>query len=257
MNVLMNLTEMANSQATDSIYRNLSKQILEHLDDMKCFTIYDLAEMTNSSRTTIWRLVVKLGYSSFSDFRYALQSAASQYTYYNRLVPSGYTVTSDSIIKKSQDELKDAAKLIKGHISPAMIEEMTDELLSYTKVRFYTPFRLGLLYSFQINLAKNGTDTAYFCMLPDMINDTDNLDENSLVIINTLEYAETLDMTQVFEKIKEKNAKIWLAGDSSTHYAEYADRHLLNVVADPIAWMFSFELLINILSERYREKFID
>jgi len=257
MNVLMNLTEMANSQMSDNIYRTIAIQILKKLDELKQFTIYDLAEMTNSSRTTIWRLVVKLGYSSFSDFRYALQSASNQYSYYNRLVPSEWAASPESIIKKSQDELKEACKLIKYNISPAMIEEMTEELFSHNTVHFYTPFRLGVLYSFQINLSKVGIDTAYCCLLPDMLEDIENLDENSLVIINTLEHAETLDMSAVFEKIQAKNAKIWLAGDSATRFVHYADRHLLNITAPPIVWMFSFELLINMLSERFRNKYID
>lgn len=257
MNVLMNLAEAANSLSTDSIYRNLAKQILENLDEMKKITIYDLAEITNSSRTTVWRLVTKLGYASFSDFRYALQSASRQYTYYNRLLPAEYCRDSGTILKKSMEELKNSAKLLKECVSHELLEELTDELFAAEKVRFYTPFRMGTAYSLQINLAKCGQDTAYCCLLPEMLEDTNLLDSKSIVIINTLEHAETLDMTEVFTRAKGNGARIWLAGESSSQFDEYADRKLIPVSATPIRWMFTYETLLFMLSERYRSKFLD
>ena len=57
MNVIQSLTELYNSQDIDSIYRELALKILGNLNQMQRVTIYDIAELTNSSRTTVWRLV--------------------------------------------------------------------------------------------------------------------------------------------------------------------------------------------------------
>ena len=257
MNVLQNLMELANSQSTESIYRNLAKEILENLDHMKRVTIYDISDLTNSSRTTIWRLVQKLGYPSFSDFRYALQSAANQYTYYNRLIEAKYAETSDMLLKKTADEMKSSAKILRDCVTPELVEELTDELYKAQKVRFYTPFRMASIYSLQINLDKCGKDTGYYCLLPDMLEDAKKLNEESIVMINTLEYAETLNMTDVFDMIKKKGAKIWLAGESSTQFAHYANRRIMNLSSSPVSWMYAFESMMIVLSERFRNKFLD
>lgn len=256
MNVLQNLVELSNSMAYDSIYRNLAKTILENMDQLNNCTIYDLADLTNSSRTTLWRMIQKLGYSSFSDFRFALQSAAKQYTYYNRLLPSESCQSPDAIIKKTNTELKESAKILKECVNPKLLDELVNELSLSGKVRFYTPFRLAVIYSLQINLSKSGIDTGYYCLLPEMIKNAEELDSNSIVIINTLEYAETLNMEQVFKTIKEKGAKIWLAGSSRTQFAAYADRILLNKDAPPTCWMIAYESFLVMISEYYRNKYI-
>ena len=68
MNVLQSLTELYNHLSLDSTYRNVCKGILENLDEAANGTVYDIAELTNSSRTTVWRMVQKLGYKNFTDF---------------------------------------------------------------------------------------------------------------------------------------------------------------------------------------------
>ena len=66
MNVLQNLTELYNHLSFDSTYRNVCKGILENMEEAANGAIYEIAELTNSSRTTIWRMVQKMGYSNFS-----------------------------------------------------------------------------------------------------------------------------------------------------------------------------------------------
>ena len=124
MNVLQSLTELYNSQDIDSIYRELALKILGNLDQMRRVTIYDIADLTNSSRTTVWRLVQKLGYESFSDFRYALQSAASQYVYYNRMVEERKTASSTALLNSLSRQLSDTSKLLSQEVTPEEIETL-------------------------------------------------------------------------------------------------------------------------------------
>lgn len=257
MNVLQSLTELYNSQTMDSVYRDLAKQILEQLDEMKRVTIYDIAELTHSSRTTVWRLVQKLGYKSFSDFRYALQSAASQYNYYNRMVSAKKTTDSGGLIEEISRQIIDGDRIYKEITSASLVEELTDEIAEASRIHFYMPFRLSFLYSFQQNLAKSGKDTAYYCLIPDMLADIEQLDADSIIMISTLEFAETQNMTEVFEQIKEKGALIWLMGNADSQYSDYADRQLFALSAQNASWIIALECFFLTLSERYRGKFID
>ena len=208
MNVLQNLTELYNSQDIDSVYRDLALKILGNLDQMRRVTIYDIADLTNSSRTTIWRLVQKLGYESFSDFRYALQSAASQYVYYNRMIEQRKTASGAALLNGLSRQLSDTNKLLSQSVTAEEIDELTDEIANASKVHFYLPFRTSFVYSFQQNLWIDGKNSEYQCLLPQMLSSTRYLDDRSIVLISTIEYAETLDMTRVFETIKEKGSTI-------------------------------------------------
>lgn len=257
MNVLQSLTELYNSQDIDSIYRELALRILGNLDQMRRVTIYDIAELTNSSRTTVWRLVQKLGYDSFSDFRYALQSAASQYVYYNRMIEQTKALSGEKLIKDLSGQLKNVNDLIAQKVSAVEIDELTDEISDASKVHFYLPFRTSFVYSFQQNLWIDGKDSEYQCLIPNMLEATRYLNESSIVLISTIERAETQDITKVFETIKDKGSTIWLTGNSPSRYTDYADRLLLVSNEKPAVWLIAFECFILMLSERYRGKFID
>ena len=257
MNVLQCLTELYNSQDIESIYKELALKILGNLDQMRRVTIYDIAELTNSSRTTVWRLVQKLGYDSFSDFRYALQSASSQYVYYNRMIEHESSIYGKNLITNISGQLKDANDLFTNMISEKEIEELADEISDSSKVHFYLPFRTAFVYSFQQNLWVSGKDSEYRCLIPEMLSTTRYLNDNSIVFISSIEHAETQDMTKVFETIKEKGSTIWLTGNAESRYTHYADRLLLISKARPAAWIIAFEAFILALSERYRKKYID
>ncbi len=257
MNVLQSLTELYNSQDIDSVYRDLALKILGNLDQMRRVTIYDIADLTNSSRTTVWRLVQKLGYERFSDFRFALQSAASQYVYYNRMVEQRKTTSGTALLKELSGHLSDTNKLLSALVTADEIDELTDEIANASKVHFYLPFRTSFVYSFQQNLWIDGKNSEYQCLLPQMLSAARYLDDRSITLFSTIEYAETQDMTRVFEAVKEKGSKIWLTGNSESRYADYADRQLLISKAPPAVWLIAFELFILALSERYRGKFID
>lgn len=257
MNVLQSLTELYNSENIDSVYRELAQKILENLDQMHRVTIYDIAELTNSSRTTVWRLVQKLGYDSFSDFRFALQSASSQYVYYNRMVEQRKIISGEKLLSELSGQMSDINKIISDNISAELIDELTDEISNASKVHFYLPFRTSFVYSFQQNLWVDGKHSEYHCLIPDMLAATRYLDENSITLMSTIEYAETQDMTKVFRTVKEKGSRIWLSGNSESRYTGYADRVLLTSKAKPAAWLIAFECFLLALSERYRGKFID
>ena len=257
MNVLQCLTELYNSQDTDSIYKELALKILGNLDQMRRVTIYDIAELTNSSRTTVWRLVQKLGYDSFSDFRYALQSAASQYVYYNRMIDQERTISGNSLFTTISGQLMEAAEMFTQMVSEKEIDELTDEIAAASKIHFYLPFRTAFVYSFQQNLWISGKDTEYRCLIPEMLSTTRYLNKSSIVLISSIERAETQDMTNVFEVIKEKGSTIWLTGNAESRYTKYADRRLLISKSKPAAWLIAFEAFILALSERLREKYIE
>ena len=172
MNVIQSLTDLYNSQDIDSIYRELALKILGNLNQMQRVTIYDIAELTNSSRTTVWRLVQKLGYDSFSDFRYALQSAASQYVYYNRMVEQTKASSVEKMIRDISRQLKNVNDLIAKKFSAVEINELADEIANVSKVHFYLPFRTSFIYSLQQNLWIDGKDSEYQCLIPKMLEAT-------------------------------------------------------------------------------------
>lgn len=257
MNVLQNLIELYNTLPLDSTYRVVAKGILENLSKMRDVTVYDIAEITCSSRTTVWRMVQKMGYKNFSDFRHALQSAVTQYNYYNRMLPPEAVGTPDMILQAVTGQLRESIDVLEQGISPQTLSELAEQLHAARKIRFYMPFHLMFAGALQQNLAMDGKDTAFFGLLPDMLEDAQELDGHSILLISTIEFAETLDMREVFELAAKSGAVIWLAGNGHTQYRRYADRLLLDTEATAFGWLTALDGVMLALSEQYRKQYID
>jgi DNA-binding MurR/RpiR family transcriptional regulator len=251
--------ELYNQLPLDSTYRVVAKGILENLDKVSDATIYDIAEMTNSSRTTVWRMVQKMGYDTYSDFRYALKAAVSQYTYYNRMLPEQDTRPENNIIPAFLSRFQKSYEYMEQKLNIAKIVVLAEELYSAERISFYLPFRIYSIYSLQQNLAMTGKKTGYFCLLPDMLEDAKTLDSDSLIIVNTLEFAETMDMSSVFSTAKSKGSKIILSNTYKSRYQSYADELLFDFEPNSNldhASSIMFESFILILSEVYRLRYI-
>ena len=246
MNVLQNLMELYNQLPQDSTYRVVIKGILENLEVAADAPIYDVAELTDSSRTTVWRMVQKMGYKNYSDFRYALKAAVSQYTYYNRILPPQVGT--------------DACKMIEKHLTSEAIERLAEEIYERKQIRFYLHSRSYAVYSFQQNLAMSGKDTAYFCLLPEMLEDAAALGKDSLVFINSIEFSETMDLSPLLRRIREAGGRIILANCGKSRYESLADEVLFGSVAFSEAMGVTantvFETYMVMLSEIYRRRYL-
>lgn len=258
MNVLQNLTELYNHLPVDSTYREVAKGILENLNRLQSdFTIYDLAEITNSSRTTVWRMLQKMGYENFTDFRHALKTASGQYNYYNRMLPGTAETDPEKVLDTVEKQIDSAAAVLHSSFTSETIDEIAKQIHLAKKIRFYFPYRLPMVYSLQQNLAMDGKDTAYFCLLPEILEDTENLDENTLIFISCIEFAETMDMTGVFRNAQKQGACICLLGSENSRYRRMADHILLDKKADIFSWLTALEGMFLAISEYYRALYID
>ena len=258
MNVLQNLVELYNHLPQESTHRCVAKAILENLQQLQNATIYNVAELSNASRTTVWSMVQKMGYRSFSEFRHALANCISQYAYYNRILkPEGGTPAKSegctAFLVAEEQRLRDTAQWIEN-LDPALIEERVMRIHACDRISFYLPFRVTSVASFQQNLAMDGKQTGYFCLLPEMLADAQELDENSLVLISTLEYAETIDLSPVFEAAGAHGAEIWLLS-STSRYQHLADWMLMEV-APKLGRANILDPFLQVLSEWYRVAYL-
>nr|WP_305137453.1 MurR/RpiR family transcriptional regulator [uncultured Schaedlerella sp.] len=254
MNVLQGLTELYNHLSFDSTYRNVCRGILENLEEAADGSIYDIAELTNSSRTTVWRMVQKLGYQNFTDFHHELKRAVKQYTYYNRLLPPEQSQDAVSVKDAMLAQAIETCETVRDQIDADEAERIAEELSDADKVVFYTPYKNSAILSLQQNLAMDGKETGYYCLLPDMMEDSSTLTEQSIVIVNMIEHVETMDMELVFANIKAKGAKIY---GVSKRYKKYLDRELFRGSREKVVTgVLLFDLYFLMLSEIYRMKYI-
>lgn len=256
MNVLQNLVELYNHLPMDSTYRDVAKGILTHLEEVADATIYDVAELTCSSRTTVWRMIQKMGYGSYSEFRHALKQSVDHYPYYNRLLPVDRKQEKTEEVFSGQ--LKRVLKSLKDDISEDALLEVAALVAQKQKIGFYFPFRSSAVSSFQQNLAMAGKETGAYCLLPDMLLDAETMDEGGLVFCVTIEHAEAQDMSRIFQALKERGARIAMFSSGKSRYESFVDIHLCNVhdSASVMSEIVRCEMYLFALSEVFRREYL-
>ena len=257
MNVLQNLTSFYNRLSPDNTYRNVCAGILEHLDEAAVGTIYDVAVLTNSSRTTIWRMVQKMGYDSFSDFHHELKRAVKQYRYYNRILPEEVCDSPESMKESLLFQMRGAYDNVEKHIDTRELEDIAQEMHEADRISFYTAYQSSSILSLQQNLAMSGIDTGYYSLVPEILDDCNLLTEDSLVFVNTIEHAETMDLGVVFERIRERGSKVIGFATNKSKYRKYVDKELIkDDDRQIIKTLVTFDMYFYLLSEIYRMKYI-
>lgn len=259
MNVLQNLTQLYNQLPSDSTYKDVAEKILTNLEEVSNATIYDAAELTNASRTTLWRLVQKMGYENYSDFRHALKQAVSQYTYYNRILLPEQCTDADTIISSCLHQTKLVRSLIEKNIKSDMLVELAQICHEADHIAFYFPYQIYTIASFQQNLAMSGIATSYCCLHPEMLENVQALTDKSIIIIDTIDYAESLDMTEIFSLAKQIGAKVFRMSRSGARYQMYTDKILLdfNPGNDIGACLSTTIMYFLMLSEIYRHLYLN
>ncbi|MBB5264634.1 DNA-binding MurR/RpiR family transcriptional regulator [Catenibacillus scindens] len=258
MNVLMSLISLYNRLPAESTYRAVIKGILNNLDQMADATIFDMAEITSSSRTTIWRMLKMIGYNSYGEFHHELKKIITQYSYYNRALPVDPRPDFNSIVHMASGLLKESSDIIIKTASESMALSIVQLLRQADHISFYDFPNTSTDFLIQ-NLIMTGKDVGLYSLWPDMNRDAGKLTPHSVVFAYPIESQDMKDMTPVFEKIRDNRAILILADEAKSRYASYADYVLLSgnlSLEYPLSRRYIFEMLLIIISELYREKYI-
>ena len=258
MNVLQNLVELYNQLPEDSTYKEVARRMLANLDEVAERTIYEVAELTNSSRTTVWRMVQKMGYENYSDFHHALRQAVGNYTYYNRILRPECCADEESIVGAFIQNMKSVRTIMEKNFSEQRISALAEKIHKADKILFFIPYRTFAIAAFQQNLSMTGKITDYVCLYPDMLESCRQLTADSIVFIDTIDHAEAMNVLEIFGRAKKAGAHIIKITKPRAPYDSYTDQVLLNfdMVGDVSTNM---NLTVNyflILSEIYRKKYI-
>ena len=257
MNVLMNLIELYNHLPSESTYKETIHLILANLNEAADASIYTLSDITGSSRSTIKRLLDRLGYKNYSEFHEALRLAVNNYTYYNRILPR--TIPETDIVPTILNEVRQTSDIRSADLAPDALRGMASVIHDKEQVVFYMPGSSVVISALQQNLFIAGTKAISVTSMHEMLNCTDHLDSNCVVFVKTLDFPETQDLTPVFKKLKANGVGIYYLGTPKTRYSSYIDRYIMADLTgrDFINTVLSNDVYFYALNEVFRRAYID
>lgn len=262
MNILHNLVALYDSTEPDDTYHSAIRYILEHLDSVPNANIYDLAELTATSRTTLWRLVQKLGYKSYSEFKHELGNTLQKYTYINRVLPGEDTGGDAELISSYFSAVRANVEGLEQALVMDELHSVVDAVHRAGRVCFYVYGRVFSEIPFQANLAVDGKQTEILTRNPDLAAHAQTLDPSCFVFISSVEYSDTMDLEPVFITAKEKGATVFLMSGGVSRYTKYADFQIpftsqVQAATSGMVNTYRMYMYLDIINMLYRRKYID
>ena len=188
MDSIETLLTYYNRSDKNSIDHAVIEKILENIHSLKNATIYDLAEMCYSSPATISRLMRKLGFENYTEFKAQIGNALKNFRYFNRN-SNGMEMSGDSDpVPEYFQMLIQKILILKERITYQQIAEISDHLHQAENIAFYSS-QEGMLHVLQKamilsgkkanvyedistqedSLKAVGENTAVFAVIPDLL----------------------------------------------------------------------------------------
>jgi len=258
LNVIQNLINLCLNLPKNSTYRNVAEGILDNLWLMPKASIYDVVEITNSSRSTVSRMVKLMGYDTFSEFHHQLRDAVTKYNYYNWGLPISNSTKATDLPYMAAGQLRKAADIVEQQFGHDLLQQTAELLHRADKVRLYDLPSTNSYFLVQ-NLAMAGKQVRQSCLYPDMQEDLPILTDRSVVIFYPLDMPDMMDFEPIYQGVKEKGAAIILGADSSSRFEKYGDIILFsqrNSADYPMASRHAMEMFYLLISEFYRKTYL-
>jgi len=155
------LINYLNTAKERDVFYYAASTILEHIDEIPEFSIGQVADMCFASPATISRLVRKLNFDSFNDFKHEVilsieQTKRGEAMHYGKEPIDKYPdVSRDEIKNDFKDEIIKNIEYTNSVVSTADIEEIVDWIDEASRVIFLG-FNVGQVLSAQLQTALAG-----------------------------------------------------------------------------------------------------
>jgi DNA-binding MurR/RpiR family transcriptional regulator len=258
MNILNNLFSLYNNTEEDNIYHIAIKNLLKHIDKVENCTIYDLAEICSVSKSTIGRLIQKLGYSNLSEFRRDIKQIHQKYTYFNRILPAEMLQSDETIVLSYIENMRNILTDLEKNLNIAALSKIVDAMHEANTIKFYTGGKVFAEIALQINLTIDNKETLALSRYAEQLEDVKTLNSSCFVFITGFDMPNTVDMLPIFKDAHDRGARIVLLTDTSkSQYDKYSEFTIVLKGLPTMMRSYGSLMQLDILSELYRKKYID
>ncbi len=258
MNLHANLTALYNETAADDPYHLAAGALLRNLPAIADRTAAEAADICHVSKSTLERLVHRLGYDGFVSFRGDAARIVAKFGLFNRVLPEapgrGDRETADAYFAEVQATL-DAQR---SALDFAEVRRVVEALRTARRVVFYTMGRSFAESALQFTLAMAGKDAQVVSRYADQLADAQRLDAGCVAFVETTDFMSTFDMAPVFEAARRGGAKtVLLTLTAASQYADLADLRLASRQTDTMVGDYGLQWAIDVVHLVFRREAID
>lgn len=245
-------------QKGSSGYHAMMK-LTKNMDKISDYSIDEIAALCNTNAMTISRLVRKIGYRNFNEFRLAAKETVEQYYYLNRNIP----LNEIDPEKPAESFLGHMERVIEGLRNSRVLEQIDAvcTLMHAAKdIHYYGPPFQSLYIIMLLNTMLMDEKEIYPFTSPENVAaDLDSLGPQSVVLLepNTLT-TETELCRKVLERAGKAGAEVVIFDEEGSALLQFSPEHNLTYPGTHTAsTVFSQQFVMNMLTMEYRARYVD
>ena len=233
--------------------------LCHHLEEVPDLPIDKIAELCSTNPMMLSRLVRKLGYKNFPEFRSAAQDTISQSKYLNRNIPMEFVDPKDpagSFLRYMERVIS----LLKSNEITAQIETVCNALRAAKKIHFYGPSFVSIYMVMLLHdLISDGKDVHPYTSTESILLDMDSISEDSLVFVIPTDLVIDVTFTRkIMEDVDRKHGCLVLHTVADDPLLGFTKGPNLTYPGDhTVASTMAGSLVLNMLTMTYRNQFLD
>lgn len=233
--------------------------LCHHLDKVSELTIEEIAALCNTNPMMLSRIVRKLGYKNFSDFRLAAEETVSQSKYQNRNIPMAFVDTKDPA-ESYLNYMERMISLLRSKDVKKQIDLVCLALHKAKKVHFYGPPYFSIYMVMLLHdLISDGKEIYPYTSKESILLDMDSITKDSVVFVVPNDLAIDVSFTRkIMEAVEEKGGVLVLHTESSDPLLGFTKGPNLTHPTDPtVAATMGSYFMLNMLTMTYRNRYLD
>ena len=258
MDSIENLIAYYNKSEKNDIYYKVVEKILANIHAVKDATIYELAEMCYSSPATVSRLVKKLGFENYVDFKTQISYALRNYHYLNMNTRDVELVEDGDIIPFYFNFLLNNIMNLKDHIRYGQIAAVSDCLDQAEEVLFYAGSQEIPTHALQKAMIVSGKRASIYDDFLSQERSLEKVQEGTLIFAIIPNLLEMTPIRSILKRAKERGARILtICSGEKNEYAKYSDLQICFKGTKTSMDVYIYMILINLIKYDYNRRYVD
>ena len=257
MDSIEKLIDYYNKSSEEDMYHNVVKYMLKHLEDLENATIYDMAEFCYSSPSTISRLVKRLDFKSYPDFKEKILYALKNYRYLNRNTREMSIDQNKDVVELYFNFLMNNMTALKENLDYEKIARISDSFWQAENVIFYS-YPDVQIEALQKAMIVSGKQSIVYHNIAAGEGSLEKVKEKDVVFAVVPDLIEMAPMRSILKKAKNCGAVvITLCSEEKNDYQKYSDIQISFQGTKTSMDLYLFMILTNIIKYDYCHRYLD
>ena len=257
MDSIEKLVEYYNKSNEQNVFHDVVEHILMNLHKIKKVTIYDLADMCYSSPSTISRLVKKLEFKDYADFRSKISYQLENYRYMNRNMRAINLQEEQDSVDLYFNFLQNNISALRDMVKYEDIKKISDYFFKAEKIFFYS-YPAVNAESIQKSLIVSGKKAYLYQTILLQKESLEQIEKKTIIFAIIPDLLEMAPTRNILKKAKERGAVIiTICSGKRNDYAKCSDVQISFEGTKTSMDLYLFMILVNIIQYDYSNRYLD